>query len=137
MKPKSSQQDKWEKSPGYLYIIGAGEPVSAIKIGVTVRHGLKSRLRAHQSSNHEPLRVMKLIIFDDHERPMIAAENKEKELHLRFAHLQRFQKGWVGSEWFTVSNELLAFVDKIGLSPNELDEIESLAKLGPGMLNTV
>jgi hypothetical protein len=136
MKPKSSHQDKWEKSPGYLYIIGAGEPVLAIKIGVTVQHGLKNRLRAHQSSNHEPLRIMKLISFNDHERPMIAAEKKEKELHLRFAHLQRFQKGWVGAEWFSVTNEILDFVNEIGLSPNELNEVDSLAKLGPGILNT-
>jgi hypothetical protein len=82
---KSTDQDKWERSPGYVYFIAAGDPPLAIKIGITIQSGLKQRLRAHQSSNHEPLRILKLIPFDSQNRPMVAAQELESELHTKYS----------------------------------------------------
>ena len=132
MNKKSLIQEKWEQSPGYVYFIAAGDPIVAIKIGVTKQKGMKQRLGSHQSSNHVPLRILAVIPFEGMERPMVEAEKKEKELHKKFAHLQRFQSGWVGSEWFTVSDELLKEIDKIGTKPSELgikDTIASIAHI--------
>jgi len=102
------EQDAWERSPGYVYFIAACDPPIAIKIGITVKKGLRKRLSAHQGSNHEPLTILKLIPFDNEERPMVSAQRMEQHLHEKFARLQRFEKGWAGSEWFTADPELLS-----------------------------
>ena len=133
MNNKNLYQDEWEKSPGYVYFIGAGDPVKAVKIGVTRQKGMMQRLRHHQSSNHEPLRILAVIPFESTERPMRKAEKKERELRTKFAHLQRFENGWVGSEWFTVSDVLLAEIDKIGIKPKERGIRDSIMIPGPGL----
>ena len=130
---RSSYQDEWERSPGYVYFIGAGDPVKAVKIGVTKQKGIIQMLRHHQTSNHEPLRILAVIPFEATERPMLKAEEKEKELRTKFAHLQRFKSGWIGSEWFTVSDDLLAEIDKIGIKPKELGIKDSVIIPGPGL----
>jgi len=132
MPKKTEYQDKWERSPGYVYFIAAGEPVKAVKIGVTVQRGIKRRLRGLQSANHEPLKILGVIPFEGVKRPMLAAEKKERELHQKFAHLQRFEKGWVGSEWFSVTPKLLEEIKRISVRPMSLGIVASLAKPGPG-----
>ncbi len=133
MATKSAEQDAWERSQGYVYFIGAGNPPAAIKIGVTKAGAFPGRLRSHQSSNHEPLRVLGVIRSPDGERPMAEAMRLEGELHSRFAHIQRFEKGWVGSEWFNAAPELLAFIEKHTRPPGELGLPESIARPGPGL----
>jgi len=71
MEEKISEQEKWEQSPGYVYFIAAGNPIAAIKIGVTIQLGMKNRLRSHQSPNHEPLKIPAVISFECMERPML------------------------------------------------------------------
>jgi|GEM_PF-1962750 len=127
-KPKSEFQDKWERSPGLLYFIAAGNPPKAVKIGVTTQATLAQRIRAIQNGNHEVIHVLRLIEFDDMERPMIAAEQMERELHRRFAHLRRFEPGWVGSEWFSVDDSLLAHIMSNGIDPKNRSYTVSLAK---------
>lgn len=129
MSDKPLTQDEWNKSLGYVYFIGAGDPPKAIKIGVTMRRGMTVRLRHHQASNHEPLKILALIAVES----MKEAEEKEKELLTKFAHLQRFKNSWVGSEWLTVSDDLLAEIDKVGTNPKELGIKDSIFIPGPGL----
>jgi len=42
---------------------------------------------------------------------------------------QRFESGWVGSEWFTVSDELLREINEIGTKPSDLGIEDSIAKV--------
>ena len=133
MDEKTLEQEKWERSPGYVYFIGAGDPIKAVKIGVSIQLGMVGRLRTHQGSNHEPLKILAVIPFGSVQSPMLEAERKEKELHLKFAHLQRFESGWVGSEWFTATEELLKEIEKIGVKPKEFGIKDSIAKIGPGI----
>jgi hypothetical protein len=51
---------------------------------------------------------------------MLAAQTREGELHRQFAHLQRFERGWVGSEWFTCAADLLDFIREHALPPDQL-----------------
>src|SRR5215203_1752717 len=99
--------DPWYFKPGYVYFLGAGNPLKAIKIGVTLASGFGSRLRSHQSSSHEPLRVLGIVEFISDGKNMRLAQALERGLHLRFARHQRFQASWVGSEWFNPHQEIL------------------------------
>jgi len=131
--PKSPFQDAWERSPGFVYFIAAGNPPVAIKIGVTKQSEFPHRFRALQGSNHEPLRLLGVIPFDEGERPMKAAELKEAELHQRFTHLRRFEAGWVGSEWFTASPELEEFIGRHSVSPIARGLPEAIARPRSGL----
>jgi hypothetical protein len=90
--------DPWYDKPGYVYFIGAGQPLKAIKIGVTIATGFAQRLRNHQSSNHEPLRVLGVIDFTKPDLRMRMADKMERKLHKMFSAHQRFQDSWVGYE---------------------------------------
>lgn len=119
---KSETQDKWECSQAVVYFIAAGQPPAAIKIGITGRttKSVTQRLRAIQSSNHLFIELLGVISFEHGERPMLAAQTHEGELHQRFVHLQRFERGWVGSEWFTSAAELLEFIAAHATPPEQL-----------------
>jgi len=130
---KSQSQDSWERSPGFVYFIVAGDPPVAIKIGVTTQAELQERFRTHQSSNHEPLRLVGVIPFEGGERPTREAVQKEGELHKRFSHLQRFMPGWVGSEWFTAAPELNDFISKHTVPPHQYTLPETVCRPGPGL----
>jgi hypothetical protein len=130
---KSTIQNQWEGSPGFVYFIAAGDPPVAVKIGVTVASRLASRVREHQGSNHELLRLLGAIPFRDSERPTADANQRERELHRQFAPLQRFQAGWSGSEWFTATPELLAFIRSVVTLPADLGVPESEVRPGPGL----
>ena len=133
---KSAEQEAYEQSSGYVYFIAAGEPPAAIKIGVTKADSFAKRLSTHQGSNHEPLRVLGVIESTSGERPMAEAMRLEGELHSRFAHLQRFEKGWVGSEWFSAAPVLMTYIDENTTPPGELGLPESVARPGPGLNDT-
>ena len=105
-----TEQENWERSPGYVYFIAAGDPPVAIKIGITKKDKLKDRIREHQGSNHESLKLLGVVPFLDSKRPMKDAESHEKELHDKFEKFQR-RKG-AGYEWFTADSELLEYIEK-------------------------
>jgi hypothetical protein len=109
----------WYSKPGLLYFIAAGSPPVAIKIGVANRNGFMNRFRGIQGSNHEFVELLGVICFETGEKPMLQAERKERELHEQFAHLQRLKNGHVGHEWFTVSPELMAYIEQHTLPPEK------------------
>ena len=117
---KSNFQTNWENSPGVVYFIAAGNPYLAIKIGVTTKETIQQRLRHLQSANHELLEILGFIVFENGHKPMLQAEAKEKELHKKFHNLQRFEQGWVGSEWFTAEKSLIDYIGKNTVSPKEI-----------------
>lgn len=123
----------WWSNPGVVYFIGAGEPLIAIKIGmlaITRAHGLdsaiKRRMRSIQSSNHELIRLLGLIHLVDGDYPSKAAEDMERELHIRFQHLARFKANTRGAEWFTADSELLEEIKRIARSPKEFQISETV-----------
>lgn len=107
---RTSEQEDWWRSPGYVYFIAAGDPPAAIKIGVTKMDKLKDRIREHQSSNHETLSFLGVVPFLDSECPMKDAEAHEQELHNKFVKFQRRQGA--GHEWFTADPELMEYIEK-------------------------
>ena len=133
MSEKSDLQDAWERSPGYVYFMAAGNPCVAIKIGITKQSTLRQRLGSLQGSNHEPLTLLGVIPFAEGKHPMKDAQRRERELHGLFAHLQRFEKGWVGSEWFTPAPDLRSFIAENAAAPKTLGLVESIARHGPGL----
>jgi hypothetical protein len=86
-----------------IYFIAAGQ---CIKIGVTLNKQLLSRLRSIQSSNHEPIRLMRVIPFET----MREAETRESEIHKLFKEIQRIKNASVGHEWFDCTEELVLFI---------------------------
>jgi hypothetical protein len=132
MAAKTESGDRWERSPGYVYFLSVGDPPVAIKIGISTKRDILRRLGTLQCGNHEPLTLLGVIPFEGGERPMIEAYQRERELHARFAHLQRFRNGWAGSEWFTASPELVSFALSISTPPDVRGLPSSIAKLGPG-----
>jgi hypothetical protein len=88
----------WWRSPGVIYFIAAGRPPSAIKIGVTTRATLLERMKKTQTHNHEPIELLGVIRFNDGDNPTRDAEDQQRLLHLKFAHLLRFKPGTRGAE---------------------------------------
>lgn len=131
--PTPTFTDPWYSKPGFVYFIGAGDPLKAIKIGVTIATGFKSRLRGHQSSNHEPLRVLGVIDFTMPGQNMLLAEKLEQLLHKQFAAHQRFQASWVGCEWFNPHPDILAYIQASCVNCSDLGLPDSVAKHGPGL----
>ena len=102
----------WYRRPGVIYFVAAGSPPVAIKIGVTQQSTLKLRLRGIQSANHEEIRLLGIVAFDDGEEPLRKAEAREQEMHRQFEHLRIRSAGTVGCEWFKPASELLEFIDQ-------------------------
>lgn len=134
MSAKPKFTDPWYRKPGYLYFVGAGEPLKAIKIGVTLKTGFKSRLRHLQSSNHEPLRVLGVKDFTKPGTGMRQAELLEQKLHRQFSEHQRFQSLRVGCEWFNPHQEILDYIKEHSV-PCTPDLTESVAIHGSGLSN--
>jgi hypothetical protein len=132
MTAKTESGDRWERSPGYVYFIGVGDPPTAVKVGISTQRDITRRLSTLQCGNHEPLILLGVIPFEGTERPMLEAAKREAELHGQFAVLQRFRKGWAGSEWFTASPELLELVRSTATPPSQRGLPSTLAKPGPG-----
>ena len=108
--------------------MAAGKPCKAVKIGVTTQKTLLQRLRAVQNGNHEIVHVLGVIACDGMERPMVAAETKEKELHQAFLAHRRFEPGWVGSEWFTMTAQIQDYIQHNTVTPESLGLSSTLAK---------
>jgi hypothetical protein len=114
----------WYKRPGVVYFFAAGDPPAAIKIGMTTVRTEKDQvqdadwcaciLHRHkqiQSANHETIKLLGVIRFSDGEQPTRDAEKHERELHKRFAALQRFKPYTCGAEWFRPGNKLLDYIE--------------------------
>ena len=129
MAEHTEETTRWYNSEGYVYFIGAGAPVTAIKIGVTVRTKIKQRIRSHQTSNHEVLRILGVIPTET----MIEAEELEKSLHSKYTNQQRFKQGTSGHEWFTATDELINEIDQLSQKPDELNIQAIIAEVGPGI----
>ncbi|MGA2446306.1 MAG: GIY-YIG nuclease family protein [Opitutaceae bacterium] len=106
----SQRQLDWWARDAVVYFIGAGQPLVAVKIGVSTWSTVARRLAALQSSNHEPLELLGVIPYRGIPLPMKEAETRERSLHLQFARWQRTREGKRGYEWFTAVPELLAFI---------------------------
>lgn len=102
---EQSEQEAWERSPGFVYFIAAG---NAIKIGISKETKLLDRYSSIQSSNHEPLKLLGVIPFRESERPMKDAEKHEKELHKKF---EQFRRKGAGSEWFSAQPEIKKYIE--------------------------
>ena len=133
MSSKPTFTDPWYSKPGFVYFIGAGDPLKAIKIGVTLATGFTNRLRHHQSSNHEPLRVLGVIDFTKPGASMREADKLEQQLHKQFSAHQRFQPFWVGCEWFNPHKDILEYIRKNCVSCSSLRLLECVAKLSVGL----
>ena len=133
MTEHSEQTKKWYNSEGFVYFIGAGEPVTAIKIGVTVQDKIKQRLKSHQTSNHMALKILGVIPT----KSMVEAEKLENLLHIKFSQQQRFKHRTSGYEWFTASKELLNEIKNNAKNPSDFKVQDSIAKIEVGYkLNT-
>lgn len=86
-----------------------------------MRAVIERRLSQIQSSNHEPVQLLGVILFTEGEYPMQDAEIRERKLHTEFSHLRRFKEYSRGGEWFTASHELLARIKEIATPPEQLD----------------
>ena len=109
--PAAKYSDPWYAKAGFVYFLAAGDPPEAIKIGVSTHNTFVKRLRSIQSANHERIRVLGVIHFNEGGLPMRDAELREQELHKQFRAFCRAQLGFVGAEWFTAAPELVNFID--------------------------
>ena len=119
---------KWWSCPGAVYFLGVGTPTLAVKIGMlavterlSVRTAIARRVGQIQTSNHEPIEVLGVILFSECDFPTRAAETKERELHLKYSHLARFKSGTKGAEWFNCSPQLLEEIRANSSSPETLE----------------
>jgi hypothetical protein len=118
---------KWWSCPGVVYFLGVGRPTSAVKIGMlavteklNIQTAVARRVGQMQTSNHEPIEVLGIMLFAECDFPTRAAETKERELHLKYAHLARFKSGTKGAEWFNCSSALLDEIRVISSPPESL-----------------
>lgn len=109
MAEQSASQEKWERSPGFVYFIAAGDAPVAVKIGISTEVTLVDRFNTIKGSNHEPLRFLGVVPFRDSRRPMKDALSHEKELHKKF---EKFQCTGAGSEWFIAALEIRDYIEK-------------------------
>ena len=123
----SEHQAAWWSSPGILYFFAVGDPIIAIKIGVaactrdcSLAQAVRRRFSAIQSSNHETVELLGVVQFQDGKYPTRQAEVVERELHIRFAPLQRFKAYSRGAEWFSSSAELLDYIQANSTPPTDL-----------------
>jgi hypothetical protein len=71
-----------------------------------------------QSSNHETIKLLGVIRFSDGAWPAREAEKCERELHKKFAELQRFRAHTCGAEWFTPGQALFDYIGGTGTPPD-------------------
>jgi hypothetical protein len=72
-----------------------------------------------QSSNHELIELLGLIVFTEGPHPTRDAEAKERELHSEFATQQRFKPYSRGAEWFTSTPQLLSRIAELYSPPEK------------------
>lgn len=127
----NDHQGAWERSPGYIYFIGADDPPAAVKIGIARQIDVRKRLAVHQGSNHLPLRLLGVISVEEGDRPMKAAETREAELHNRFQEIRIYKKYTPGGEWFKATPELIDFIGRHTTPPEALVLPVSVCEASP------
>ena len=131
--------DWWYKRAGAVYFFGAGDPLVAVKIGVTTikkekdkvqevdwHACIRHRHKQIQSSNHEAIKLLGIIRYSNGEKPARAAELRERALHKQFKNLQLFKPHTMGAEWFKPSTELLAHIERLRQETKQLDGYQSV-----------
>jgi T5orf172 domain-containing protein len=123
----SPVQAAWWSSPGVVYFFASGSPPKAIKIGVaaltngsSLEKAIKRRFKQVQTSNHETVQLLGIVLFEEGKYPTRDAEVLERELHMKFADYQRFKPHTSGSEWFTPNEELFDYIELNCMSIEEL-----------------
>jgi hypothetical protein len=118
----------WWACHGVAYFLGVGDPVVAVKIGVlaitsqfTLKSAVRRRLAQIQTSNHEPVQILGLKLFESGRFPTRDPEVLERQLHIEFSHLARFKPGTKGSEWFHSSPQLFQRIAELLVPPEQLD----------------
>ena len=124
----------WERQPGFVYFISAGNPAVAVKIGISTAETMRKRLKSHQSSNHEPLYILGLISFSNEEKPMAAANALERQLHEQFSSARRFVLG-PGNEWFNPTADILEYINQHSSAPDIYGLARTIAQIGPRLKN--
>ena len=132
----SESTQAWWSCPGLLYFLGVGQPTIAVKIGmlaITPKTNLRSamvrRLASIQSSNHELVYVLGVVIREEGLHPTKDTEDHERELHREFEHLARFTANSRGAEWFSAAPELLERIRAISQSPLQAGVPETVGSL--------
>jgi hypothetical protein len=132
MRPPKETSDsehtlKWWSWPGVVYFLGVGEPRTAIKIGMLAQTGTQAlnqaivrRLTKIQTANHESVELLGILLFTEGPYPTRQADARERELHIQFAHLERFKAGTCGAEWFNAGPDLVAFIEREAKAPETL-----------------
>jgi hypothetical protein len=134
--------DWWYRRAGAVYFFGAGDPLVAIKIGVTTipkgkdkvqeedwRACIRHRQTQVQSSNHEQIKLLGIIRFLNGEKPARDAELRERALHKEFEHLQLFKPHTMGAEWFKPGAQLLQYIESIKKEAQQLEDYQSVIGL--------
>lgn len=121
----------WWSCPGLLYFLAVGDPPIAIKVGMlaitsvhTPQTAMRRRLSSIQSSNHELVRVLGVVHFVQGRHP---TKDAERELHLKFKHLARFQLGSRGAEWFNAAPDLMEEIGRLSQPPEVLGIFRTVA----------
>ncbi|MBB2832321.1 UNVERIFIED_ORG: hypothetical protein GGD51_002450 [Rhizobium esperanzae] len=132
----SAYQAEWWQRQGIVYFFSAGDPPSAVKIGMTtIRSGssivqaVRQRFKAIQTANHEVIHLLGVMIFTEGEFPTRDAEVLERELHIKYRNHGRFLEHTVGAEWFSPASDLLAFIEENAIQPALLGLPQTIAKL--------
>jgi hypothetical protein len=99
----------------------------AVTSRFTVESAVRRRLSQIQTSNHEPVQVFGLKLFESGSFPTREAEVLERQLHIEFAHLARFKPGTKGSEWFHGSPQLLQRIAELSVPPEQLNVPQCIA----------
>lgn len=121
---KEKYSDKYFSRKAVVYFIAAGSnPIKAVKIGVTARNTVGTRLRSIQSSNHERIELLKVIEFLGDDLPGLRAEQEESRLHALYSSLQRAKAWTVGAEWFDYAEPLSGFIDGLPPLPIDLQQV--------------
>jgi hypothetical protein len=121
---KEKYSDQYFSRKAVIYFIAAGnDPIKAVKIGVTARNTVSTRLRSIQSANHERIGLLKVSEFLDDNHPGLNAERHEAELHREFASLQRAKAWTVGAEWFNWAEPLIQFIEGLPPLPADLQHL--------------
>jgi T5orf172 domain len=137
--PSRPNSDWWYRRAGAVYFFGAGDPMVAIKIGVTtIRKDrekvqeedwnacIRHRHKQIQSSNHEPIKLLGIIRFGSGDRPARDAELRERALHKKFEKLQLFKPHTMGAEWFKAQSELLSYIEETKQETRQLENYQNV-----------
>jgi hypothetical protein len=101
----------------------------AVTPKIDLRSAMARRLASIQSSNHELVYVLGVIVRTEGLHPTKDTEDHERQLHLEFKHLARFTANTRGAEWFNAAPELLERIRGISQPPSAVGVPETVGSL--------